>query len=295
MSKKTIFLTGGSGFIGRNLIEQLGSRYDIIAPSHKALELTDQAAVTDFFKKQHFDLVIHSAVKPGHRNAPDHTRIFEASLQMFFNLVRNRDKFGKLIFLSSGAVYDIAKPIIKAKEDDLGLRVPVDEHGLAKYIIARHIEQLDNVLELRIFGIFGKYEDYSIRFISNAICKALFDLPITLRQDRKFNYLYIDDLVKVVEYFILNQNKYKAYNVTSDSPANLLEAARMVKAISGKDLPIAVGREGLGLEYSGDNTRLKQEIPGLSFTSLEDGIKKLYIWYKQNQGAIDKSPLLFDK
>lgn len=216
MSKKTIFLTGGSGFIGRNLIEQLGSRYEITAPSHKALELTDQAAVTDFFKKQSFDIVIHSAVKPGHRNAPERAGIFEASLQMFFNLARNRGRFGKLIFLSSGAVYDISKPIVKAKEDELGRRVPVDEHGLAKYIIARHIEQLDNAVELRIFGTFGKYEDYSIRFISNAICKMLFDLPVTLRQDRKFDYLFIDDLVKVVDYFILNKNKYKVYNVTPD-------------------------------------------------------------------------------
>ena len=295
MNKKTFFLTGGSGFIGRNLIEGLSGRYTIIAPSHKELELTDAPAVADFFKKYRFDAVIHSAARPGHRNAKDPASQLNINLRMFFNILRNRDKFGKLIFLSSGAVYDVSRPMIKVKEEDFGKAVPVDEHGFSKYIIAKHIEQLENVVELRIFGIFGKYEDYAIRFISNAICKTLFDLPITLRQNRKFDYLFVDDLIPIVEHFIVNKGKYKAYNVTPDSSAGLLEAAEKVKAISGKNLPIKVGRDGLGLEYSGDNARLKREIAGLEFTPLDEAIRKLYTWYKENQGPLDKSLLLFDK
>ena len=54
-------------------------------------------------------------------------------------------------------------------------------------------------MELRLFGVFGRHEDYAIRFISNAICKTLFDLPITLRQNRTFSYLYVDDLGPIVE------------------------------------------------------------------------------------------------
>ncbi len=57
-------------------------------------------------------------------------------------------------------------------------------------------------MELRLFGVFGPHEDYAIRFISNAICKALFGLPITLRQNRTFSYLFIDDLGPIVERFL---------------------------------------------------------------------------------------------
>lgn len=66
-----ILLTGGSGFIGRNIIESLSDRYNIIAPTHSMLELTDENTVSAFFRSNEIDVVIHSAVKPGHRNAKD--------------------------------------------------------------------------------------------------------------------------------------------------------------------------------------------------------------------------------
>ena len=61
--------------------------------------------------------------------------------------------------------------------------MPDDEHGFSRYVIAGLRPRDERVVELRPFGVFGPYEDYAIRFISNAICKTLFDLPVTLRQD----------------------------------------------------------------------------------------------------------------
>ena len=49
--RKKIFLTGGTGFIGRNIIEQLVNKYHFIAPPHKQLDLTNSKAVEKFFKK----------------------------------------------------------------------------------------------------------------------------------------------------------------------------------------------------------------------------------------------------
>ena len=39
-----IMITGGSGFIGRNLIEYLAKRHEVLAPTHKELELVDDDA-----------------------------------------------------------------------------------------------------------------------------------------------------------------------------------------------------------------------------------------------------------
>lgn len=83
------------------------------------------------------------------------------------------------------------------------------------------IEKSSNIYDLRIFGIFGKYEDYAIRFISNAICKTLFDLPITVKQDRNFDYIFVEDLMTVLEFFIEARPKYKAYNITPASSVSL--------------------------------------------------------------------------
>ena len=290
-----IFLTGGSGFIGKNIIETLGGTYNIIAPSSKELDLTDEQAVQTFFRVNSIDIVIHGAVKPGHRNAKDPSSQLYVNTRMYFNIVRNAGRFQRLIFLGSGAVYDVSQSITKVDEDTFDTRVPADEHGFSKYIIAKHIKHLNDAVALNIFGIFGKYEDYAIRFISNAICKALFDLPITIRQNRLFDYLYIDDLMPVLEHFIHNKPLSSTYNVTPESSVELTTVAELVRARSGKDLPIVVATPGLGLEYSGSNARLCSDLPQMTFTPLVAAIDSLYSWYEQQKDSINRDALLTDK
>ena len=294
---KNILLTGGSGFIGRNIRESiLAKNYNIIAPRHAELELLDDDAVNNFFKKNKIDVVIHSAVKPGHRNAKDASNLFYADCRMFFNIVQNAGSFGKLIVLGSGSVYDMARhDLKKVDEDFLGTSIPVDEHGFYRYVSAKFIGRMRNAVELRIFSIFGKYEDYAIRFISNMICKAVFDLPLTMKQNRLFDFLYIDDLMPILDYFISHDGKFTSYNVTPDSAIELYKAAEKVREISGKDLPIVVGKPGTGQAYSGSNARLRSEIPDLKLTNIDDAIGRLYQWYSDNKHTINKELLLVDK
>jgi len=183
----------------------------------------------------------------------------------------------------------------KMKEEYFDTCVPADEHGFSKYIIAKYIEQASNIVELRVFGIFGKYEDYAIRFISSAICKSLFDLPITIKQNRRFDYLYIDDLMPILDHFLHNEGKYKAYNVTPDASIDLYTLAEKVRLRSGKDLPIVLEEPGMGPEYSGDNTRLHDEVSGLGFTSVDRAIGLLYDWYETQKHMIDREKLLVDR
>jgi len=295
--KLNVLLTGGSGFIGRNILESfLAEKYNIVAPRHAELDLIDDDAVKHFFEKNKIDIVIHSAIKPGHRNVKDSSNLFYADSRMFFNIVRNSVLYRKLIVLGSGSVYDmIRQNLPKVDEDSLGESIPVDEHGFFRYVSAKYIELIDNAVELRIFSIFGKYEDYAIRFISNAICKAIFDLPITIKQNRKFDFLYIADLMPILDYFISTDCKYKNYNITPDEAIELYVTAEKVRAISGKDLPIIVGKPGMGLEYSGSNTRLRNEIHGLKLTNIDESMRQLYQWYSENKHTINRDLLLFDK
>jgi len=290
-----ILITGGSGFIGRNLIEHLSSRHTVLAPKHDELELLDEHAVRRYFNGNAVDAVIHSAVKPGHRNAQDLSNQLYNNTRMFFNIVRNKERYQKLIFIGSGAVYDMRAYQPKMDEGYFDTSVPADEHGFSKYLIAKYIAEMDNGVELRVFGIFGKYEDYAIRFISNAICKTLFELPITIRQNRRFDYLYIDDLMPVIDHFLGAKGGYRAYNVTPDSATELCAIAEKVKARSGKNIQIIVRENGLGPEYSGDNSRLKKEIPGINFTPLDQAIDRLYDWYSGQRHLLERNKLLVDK
>lgn len=290
-----ILLTGATGFIGKNLSEYLNDRYILFTPTRAELDLLDTPSVDAYLKQHQFDVVIHSAGKPGHRNAVDPTGVFYADTRMFFNLVRNRDYFGKLLITGSGGIYDFHKYRPKMKELEWRDNIPIDEHGFFRYVTAHHIETLDRVTDLRLFGVFGKHEDYTIRFISNAICKALLDLPITIRQNRFFDYLCIEDLYQVVEHFLTHEALHSAYNVTPDSAMELLELAEVVRKVSRKDVPIMVGEPGLGPEYSGDNGLLRRVMPSLRFTPITEAIECLYGWYRSRVDLIDRKKLLADK
>lgn len=293
---KKILLTGGNGFIGKNIQESfLSEKYEIIAPRSFELNLIDTDNVDNYFKDKFFDVVIHCAAKPGHRNAKDKTNLFYSNLRMFENLERQKDKYSKFINIGSGAIYDVSQNISDIEEDDLLKSIPADEHGFCKYVEHKLIEKLDSFIDLNIFGIFGKYEDWEIRFISNAICKTIFDLPITIRQNRRFSYLFINDLMPILDYFIQNDVEYKSYNVVPDKNVELLEIAKIVKDISKKDIEIKVSQNGYGLDYTGSNIRLKKEIDSLAFTDITESIKTLYLYYEQNKSLINKDLLLFDK
>ena len=293
--KKKILLTGGSGFIGRNILESyLSQKYDILAPRHAEIDIANTESVDNFFKDKKFDVVLHTAVKPSHRAAIDKSNLFYTNVRMFENLERNKDKFGKFINFGSGAVYDVSKNNSGVSENDIYKNMGVDDHSFTKYVVHKQIDNLPGFVDLNIFGIFGKYEDYSIRFISNAICKSLFNLPITLRQNRRFSYLYVNDLPKILDWFIENDTKYKSYNIVPDTHVDLADIAYAVSKISGnKDIKIA--NDGYGLDYYGSNARLKNEFKSVSFTPMETAIVDLYNWYRENINLVDREKLIKDR
>lgn len=292
---KKVLLTGGSGFIGRNIQESyLRDKYEIIAPRHAELDVADTESVDNYFRNREFDIILHCAVKPGHRNAKDPSNLFYNNIRMFANLERHKDRFGKLINFGSGAVYDTAANNADVTEEQIFQNMGSDDHSFCKYMIAKLIEERKGFIDLNIFGIFGKYEDYSIRFISNAICKALLDLPITLRQNRRFSYLDINDLPPILEFFMDNTPRYHSYNIVPDSPAELKQIAETIREISGKDLAINIANPGYGLDYYGSNLRLKKEFTPI-FRPLKQSIIELFNYYNSIKKQLNYQEFLQDK
>ena len=291
-----ILVTGGGGFIGRNVREHLAGMHEVLAPTHAELDLTSESEVDAWFDRHPVDAVVHAAVRPGHRGVEDPSRQLWTNLRMFFNLERNCDRFERMVFLSSGAVYDVRQALAGVQEERLGDSVPEDEHGLSKYAIARLLDSQAathdrRIVELRLFGVFGRYEDYGVRFISNAICRALSGMPITLRQDRRFSYLFIDDLMPVLDWALGATPRHVAYNVAPDWTDSLRELGLEVASLAGSDVPVVVSTEGLGKEYTADNSRIRAEVPTLRFTPTKVAVNRLFTWYAERQSEIDRTRL----
>jgi UDP-glucose 4-epimerase len=290
-----ILITGGSGFIGRNLKEQLAPTYEVLAPSSAELDLVQELLVRDYLHAHRPDVILHAAVGRANRRLGASPKLLDRNCRMFFNLTRHRGLFGKLIHFGSGAQYGPRASLPKRVcEDYFDTRVPTDPYGFSKYICARYIERSSGIVDLRLFGVFGPYEDYTVRFISNACCRALKGLPIVLRQDVVFDYLYVNDLVRITRWFIENNSGHRAYNVCSGRQVALRELASIVAEVSGRNPTISVGMTGMGSEYTADNSRLLTEIGAYKFWDIESAIGELYEWYRANPDLFDSATLQFD-
>ncbi|HMK48183.1 MAG TPA: NAD-dependent epimerase/dehydratase family protein [Methanocella sp.] len=285
---KTILVTGGSGFIGGNLISRFrDSRYNVIAPGHRELDLLSQDDVDRFFREHIGDCVIHCANVGGNRKTPDARDVVGRNLRMYCNIARNSSRFERLIHFGSGAEYDKGRALRNIGEGAFGERIPLDEYGFSKYLISRQIEASEGAVCLRLFGVFGPGEDFEYKFISNAILKNLIGMPIRIMQNVYFDWLYVEDLMDVTRYFLENKPTHRAYNLTSGTTTDLLTIARTINDLSYRQSEIEVVNQGLNLEYSGSNARLRGEIPGFNFTPIRKAIPKMMKYYREKIGSID--------
>lgn len=294
---KNILILGEGGFIGRNIKEFLTKEkglYHIQTPSLSELNISDEQAVKAYLQKTYFDIIIHAAVfNPRIENYEVSSKELEINLRMYFNFERYQHLFGKMLYFGSGAEFDKREDISLILEEDTGNGIPVKDYGFYKYIINRSILNSKNIYNLRIFGLFGKYENWRKTFISGACCKALKGLPITIRQNVYFDYLYIDDFCKIINWFIDNDPKYKDYNITSGKRIDLISLADIVKKVSNKEVPVYLCNEGLAKEYSASNQRMVYEMGHFYFTPIKDAIRDLYNWYNDFEEQINIESLLY--
>lgn len=293
MRKHTIFLTGGSGFIGRNILEQLGEKYAIVAPTHKQLDLENVDSVEAFLKQYPVDVVVHTANVGGNIVEKNVSNVMSYNLRIFFNLVHNHKYFKKFIYLGSGAQYGKQSSIVHVREEELDTRIPSDEFGLYKYVCAKFIEDTSlNILNLSIFGIYGKYEEYAFRFISQSLCRVLFDLPIVIKQNVKFDYIYVDDFIRILQHFIEYNQQHRTYNIGTGTPIDLVTIAKRIVIITKKNIPILLEKKGLNLEYTCATARLRKELPGFQYTDFDTALSRLYDWYKNRKTLLRKELLI---
>ncbi len=275
-----LLLTGASGFIGRSIAESFRDRYELYTPSHIELDLTDSDAVAACLQRGTFDVVIHTANTNDFIHPDQAQYALDRNLRMFCNLRKCSDLYGKMLYFGSGAEYDKNHYVPMMSEEYFGTHIPTDPYGFSKYIMSELTAGSENIYDLRLFGVFGKYEEWRRRFISNMIYQALTGTEMHMDRNMYFDYLYIDDLCMIVEWFIHHKPTHHHFNVCTGQPVDLVSLAKIVKEETVTSAEIIMNGSDMKPSYTGDNIRLLDEMGAFTFTPVRDAVRKMVEFYR---------------
>lgn len=278
-----VLFTGGTGFVGKNILPLLKEKYDIYAPTRQELDLKDTKAVYEYIEKGKFDTVIHSANPNPVKNSLDSGEtMFEDSMRIFMNFYKAKELCGKLLYLGSGAEYDKSMEMASVREEEADRSIPKDYYGLSKYIMNELARGSNNIYNLRLFACYGPF-DHESKFITHAIHCCMRNEDITIKQNCYFDYMHIYDFAKVVSWFIENNPKYHDYNICSGKRITLKQIAEKVKEQMNSLKSVILLNEGYNKEYTASNKRLTNEMLDIdSWISIDEGISMQIQWEKEN-------------
>lgn len=287
---KTVLITGAgpTGVTGRAIKEYLQGHYEILAPSSKDLDLTNDEGVRAYFDSHQIDYVVHCATYRSNISQTTHLvdDEFESNLRMYFNLAAQSNKFQKMVYLGSGAEYDKTRPIVNIKEEQFGERVPKDKYGFGKYIMNQHCRNSRSIYNLRMFGTLNKYERYTKNVICNLCVKAIMGLPLNLRQDVRFSWVDILNVCKAIHYLFENEVEKHDYNIALPTPFKLSELVEIIKQIANCNKEVVFQQSGLSKEYTCSTERFENDF-GLSMRPVEESIKEIYDYLMSNKDNIN--------
>ena len=253
-SSMKILITGGNGYIAKSIRNSLWEKHHIISPSRQELDLTDTKSVDKFFDGKYFDAVIHTAAVGGSRLQEDNETVSFYNLIMFYNLIRKKEQFNKLISFGSGAEY----------------RKEYSPYGFSKKIINKLIQKYDNFYNLRIYGVFDENE-LDTRFIKASIRNAVKGDILKIHQDKLMDFIHMSDLISIVEYYLTSTDLQKEVDCIYDDTVSLSNIAQQINNLAANKVPINIEDPLPGENYIGNYS----ELP-IAFIGLEQGIKNVY-------------------
>jgi len=132
---KRIFLTGGTGFLGRVVKQKLieAQVADVFAPSSREYDLREINAIQQAFHDSEADVVIHLAAVVGGigANRENAGKFFYDNAMMGIQLMEEARQYGIEKFVSVGTICSYPKHTqVPFKEDDLWNGYPEETNAL---------------------------------------------------------------------------------------------------------------------------------------------------------------------
>lgn len=238
MTRTKVLITGGTGFIGSNMIAILSKyNYDCTnlgrSCSHQCMNirwnLTDN--LTDILKGKYFDIIIHSASIIGRECEKNKMECIDVNVKSTIRLLEYASKLSvkQFVYLSTGGVYGCNEKMLK---ENINCK-PDDFYSKSKYYAEQLCQDYEKAVPITVARLFFPYG----KFQQNRLFKNLKDkikngqvVRLNSKGTPQINPVHIKDVC----YILLELIQKKVIGTFNICGEEILSIENIVKTLEKK-------------------------------------------------------------
>ena len=310
-SDKRVVVTGGAGFLGSFVVEQLRTKgcRQIIVPRSRDYDLVEMEAVRRLYADTTPDILIHLAARVGGigANQANPGRFFYENLVMGSQLIEigRQRGLGKLVAIGTICAYPKFAPI-PFQEDDIWAGYPEETnapYGLAKKMMlvqsqAYRQQYGFNSIVLFPVNLYGPHDNFDLQ--TSHVIPALIRKCVEARDTGASEivlwgdgtptreFLYVEDAAEGILLAAEQYEDSRPLNLGTGEEISINGLATMIATEVGytgriawdKTKPNGQPRRCL------DVSRIKQTIGFQAKHTLRDGLKKTIAWFHAHRETL---------
>jgi UDP-glucuronate 4-epimerase len=316
---RNILVTGGAGFIGSHLVDQLLSESswsitvvddfnDFYSPEIKRsnikghlkhsnyrmveADIRDDAKLAEIFQETDFSVIVHLAARAGVRPSLSEPKLYtETNINGTVNLLELAREHGikQFVFGSSSSVYGVNEKVPFAENDPIFQPIsPYAATKAAGELICHTYSHLYDIRTvcLRFFTVYGARQrpDLAIHKFSKLITKGK---PIQVFGDgsSRRDYTYIDDIIQGVRSAIdYDRSIHEVFNLGESQTVTLTELIELIEKSLGQKAVIdrQPWQPGDVPATFADISKSRRLLDYDPKTKIQDGIPKFVEWFRSS-------------
>jgi UDP-glucose 4-epimerase len=294
-----ILVTGGCGFIGSNLVDELIEQgrevcvIDLCKPNYKnnkaSYYIMDIASddVEQVFAQEKPDYVIHLAAQASVSVSVKNPKLdCMSNIYGTLNIIENCKKYNikKLIAASTAAIYGAPQYL---PVDEIHELNPTAPYGLSKKVMEEYIQMsgLDYVI-FRFSNVYGPRQAYGGEagvvsiFINNLLQNK--EVVIFGDGEQYRDFIYVKDLVKCIIRTLDDSYKKEIFNLSTQTKISINELLNTLKIITGSSMkPIYKEQRPGDIKESILCNKKMLEQGFVTNISLLEGLKETFEFFNQ--------------
>lgn len=299
-SYKKVIVTGGSGFLGKNLKSE---KSDWIYLSSKDCDLKDANQVFSLFMDERPDAVVHLAGRVGgiRENAENQAGFFHENTLINTNVIHEAHRANidrVLSSLSTCAFPDISEPY-PFSEEAIFNGPPAStnfSYGMTKRMLhvasisyrKQYNRNYSTFSPSNIYGPHDYFNSEASHFVPSLVSKVVKahsgdTLEFWGTGTPRRQQLFVEDLTKIIPLLLESHHSSCPLIVAPYENLTIEEMIKISLQLLKKDVNITFNHKLDGqFRKDGSNKALLRLLGDFEFTSFREGLSKTIEWYKEN-------------